>query len=1054
MVPVPSCPSQWNYWDTFPPSDCVELTCLLPNSVYIPLTISSDATLQDVKEELWDRAVNYPLFGMLREMSSYAFQYVSALADTEEVDEETMRICDLRPVCGVLVIIEKSESRPEEDVLNRNISRLIGKSLKDYDNLRSSEVNEFRIRMRYLAEETLIKRSEGQQLDHLRHQCPPRLAEEPVTPITLRRHLNDDSFRLVTYAHNREFRFSSNVPLSLTPHQHIEGILRKLANLNVRGEQAEDYVLKVCGREEYLFGDHPLIQFLYIQEMLSNDSIPHVMTVNIDEVPLVIKKEVPCLLERRRMTAEHSNTMRRKKNESSWNIDQHYTCVIERVSDLNVTNTYAKVVCQVGIFHGGKALCETRKTRSVLISTNGDAEWAQTIVFPIKVSNLPRMARLCFGIYEIVKFKSRRKLKDSTKETMNRLTWANTMIFDYKEQLRTDGVTLSMWTHAADDTQGDLILHPLGSVAVNPNTDSCATLQVRFSNYNYQHPILYPRLEAVLAHTDDDGTAEEQIEGEKTVDGFDALLSVASRDPMFELHEQDRRKLWGARKRLSGAAPELLPKLLSCVEWGERAFAAGVPRLLARWPSLQVESALELLDYAYADAAVRSFAVTCLSAIGDTELLLYLLQLVQALKHEPYLMCDLAVFLLKRAYANMTVGHYLFWHLRSEIQTPSVSIRFGLMLEAYCRGCQEHIKILQHQVTCLEKLKSINSIVRQKKEISKARAALTESLQDRHFVGALHDFVSPLNPSLMCKRIKAESCRVMDSKMRPLMLDFENADPCGSDIRVILKIGDDLRQDMFTLQMLRLMDRLWKNHGYDFRLNPYNCISMESTVGMIEVVEEAETIANIQKQNVIFNAASTISRATLLQWLRKHTSNELAFNKVVDEFTMSCAGYCVATYVLGIADRHSDNIMVRKNGQLFHIDFGHFLGHFKQKYGFRRERVPFVLTHDIIYVINKGRKGTGDNEQNFKKFKEYCENAFKILRKHGHLILTLFSMMISTGLPELSSEKDLQYLRETLVMYLPEDKALEHFQQKFNEAVKNSWTTSFNWAIHNFDKNN
>lgn len=43
--------------------------------------------------------------------------------------------------------------------------------------------------------------------------------------------------------------------------------------------------------------------------------------------------------------------------------------------------------------------------------------------------------------------------------------------------------------------------------------------------------------------------------------------------------------------------------------------------------------------------------------------------------------------------------------------------------------------------------------------------------------------------------------------------------------------------------------------------------------------------------------------------------------------------------------------------------------------------------------------------------------AFITLRKHGGLILSLFSMMISTGLPELSSEKDLNYLRETLVSF-------------------------------------
>ena len=143
------------------------------------------------------------------------------------------------------------------------------------------------------------------------------------------------------------------------------------------------------------------------------------------------------------------------------------------------------------------------------------------------------------------------------------------------------------------------------------------------------------------------------------------------------------------------------------------------------------------------------------------------------------------------------------------------------------------------------------------------------------------------------------------------------------------------------------MDKIWLESGYDFRMKPYKVISTQDQVGMIEVVTNSRTTEKIHLEQGLMGAFQS---RIIWNYLKKKNTEPESFEIATDNFLRSCAGYCVATYILGIGDRHSGNIMLTDTGHLFHIDFGHFLGNFKKKFGFNRERTKFVLTPEVNLI--------------------------------------------------------------------------------------------------------
>lgn len=133
--------------------------------------------------------------------------------------------------------------------------------------------------------------------------------------------------------------------------------------------------------------------------------------------------------------------------------------------------------------------------------------------------------------------------------------------------------------------------------------------------------------------------------------------------------------------------------------------------------------------------------------------------------------------------------------------------------------------------------------------------------------------------------------------------------------------------------------------------------------------------------------------------------------EVIETYVRSCAGYCVITYLLGIGDRHLDNIMLRPTGHLFHIDFGYIFGRDP-----KWNPPPVRLTKEM--VVGMG----GPTSQNYYRFKSYCCQAYNVLRKSGNLILNLLTLSLDANIGSIAPG-DLDKVKDRFQLALSDEEA-------------------------------
>lgn len=594
-------------------------------------------------------------------------------------------------------------------------------------------------------------------------------------------------------------------------------------------------------------------------------------------------------------------------------------------------------------------------------------------------------------------------------------------------------------------------------------------------------------LEHILSNPNDQLKSDEMdlvwkfrytlTENSKAVTKF--LLSVDWND------EQEVKQVDELLQRWSERAPIDIADALKLLGW-QKEFKHNIVRQFAV-ETLSKARDEELLDYLlqlvqalrYDDASIGSSSTSASNNSDESTQ-----QPPQRLssRSSSTFVGPLAQFLIARAGKNFQLANSLYWYIKVELNDA----KDGRMYTSVFNALLNHLKastvasrrqifdMLSAQDAMIQQISKLHQRARDergRKDLKEEKFCklLTEQLQ---WPAGLV-LRMPLDPSILLTEIIPSSARMFKSALYPAVIDFHqlveqpgsssgkrnsqsseslpmqrtssgkfnrksvsrffgggqhqpdegarNSNGGAPVYKIMFKNGDDLRQDQLVMQMFILMDRLLKRVNLDLKLTPYRILATSTSDGLMEFVLDSCSVAHI---------VAEYETPQILNFLKQHrpcpTSDFGVAPEALSTYVKSVAGYCVLTYLLGIGDRHLDNLMMKTQGHLFHIDFGCIFGRDPKPYP-----PPFKLTKEMVEGMG------GVSSEHYAKFKTYCCQAYNWLRRSASLILNLLSLMVDAGIEELSTDPatTLANVQEKFRLDLTDEQAEQFFLGLINDSV-------------------
>jgi len=522
------------------------------------------------------------------------------------------------------------------------------------------------------------------------------------------------------------------------------------------------------------------------------------------------------------------------------------------------------------------------------------------------------------------------------------------------------------------------------------------------------------RLYHDLAHSQ--GPSKSSLLKESNI--TETLNKIKAMPPLADLQSFHKNFIYNNYKHCM-SDPALMPALFRSVNWEIEEETKDIVDLLKTRDPIDVEYALEFFTQRYNIPMVREFAVKCIKNVQKEELILYIPQLLQAVK-SPYT-SGLGDILIAHSKDDIIFASTVYWIGQVERESSQA---IGALIYELLEQVNEDVKNkLETQIQLVTKLTEFlvgNHNNKNKPQQIKER--FVELLRDDPVYSKLQSFDPvhlPLSPDIIVIGIDPVDVKVFQSKLRPVMLSFKLLN--GGNYRVIFKIGDDMRQDQLIIQLFEVMDHIFKRASMQLNITAYKTLAFSSTFGCCQFIDNSKAILDIVNDH-----------KSIRDFLEE---DHQPIEKKIELFTESLAAYSVMTYVLRIGDRHDNNILVTKDGRLLHIDYGFILGDVTKPF-----TPPLKLSREMIDTI--GSDG-------LQKICDWASPAFNSLRKKARLILVLIELMFTAPLEcfQQNPMRRLQQVENSLLLNCTEIEAINSLQATFSESLNSKMQLLWD-AVH------